>query len=626
MGILFPSTGPISGQQASGGSYYRSPTSGYMVHVFTSSGVLTTFNTFTAQYLVVGGGGSAGAPGFGGNTNTLQQGGGGAGGMRTGCVTLSAKTSYTIQVGGGGIGVPARAPFGTYSQGGPGSWSSFSGPDISTVVSCGGGGGGKLSGSPGASGGGAGAQGASSYSPSNNVLWNGGCGIPGQGNPGGRTYKAGYTGAGGGGAVSAGGDSGTGPGGPAYYAGAGGTGGYFFHTNSRYAGGGGGATAGGISYAGGGGCGGGGMGSYTIPSPGYAAVPGSPGGFATGGGGGGGALNGPGGAGGPGVVVIAYAYNAPSTAFITSFTTTTQQAGIVTTSGGITIALTSASILYNYVNGYWDNTLSKYVGGRWSMKPFNTSTADVSVSAFSNQFNTATSAFAVSAGCSAQRPVVGYAGAVRYNTSLNVMETYSTASGTWFSLPVASYTIEYFVVGAGGAGSATAGGGSGGVLAGFAQVSTGNSYTISVGQGGPGSGGNSYIAVSTISTSSSTAVAYAYGGSAGTTSGGSSGAGYVGQGYPASSTVGAGATGSTGAGIYSSITGTSSIYAAGGTASGGTPGGTNTGNGGSAPGGTGSPGVIHIRYPGSQKGTGGAVSTVGTYTLHAFTSTGIYIA
>jgi hypothetical protein len=36
--------------------------------------------------------------------------------------------------------------------------------------------------------------------------------------------------------------------------------------------------------------------------------------------------------------------------------------------------------------------------------------------------------------------------------------------------------------------------------------------------------------------------------------------------------------------------------------------------------------VIYIRYPGGQRGTGGTVSTVGTYTLHTFISTGTYQA
>jgi hypothetical protein len=36
--------------------------------------------------------------------------------------------------------------------------------------------------------------------------------------------------------------------------------------------------------------------------------------------------------------------------------------------------------------------------------------------------------------------------------------------------------------------------------------------------------------------------------------------------------------------------------------------------------------VGYVRYPGGQRGSGGTVSTVGTYTLHTFISTGTYIA
>jgi hypothetical protein len=91
-------------------------------------------------------------------------------------------------------------------------------------------------------------------------------------------------------------------------------------------------------------------------------------------------------------------------------------------------------------------------------------------------------------------------------------------------------------------------------------------------------------------------------------------------------TAGAGAYSSTGTGIFSQVTGAQVTYGAGGAATGSSPGGTNTGNGGSAPGGTGAPGVVYIRYQGGQRGTGGAVSTVGTYTLHTFVSTGTFTA
>jgi hypothetical protein len=91
-------------------------------------------------------------------------------------------------------------------------------------------------------------------------------------------------------------------------------------------------------------------------------------------------------------------------------------------------------------------------------------------------------------------------------------------------------------------------------------------------------------------------------------------------------TAGAGATSSTGSGIYSLVTGAPTQFAQGGAATGSSPGGTNTGNGGSAPGGTGAPGVVYIRYQGGQRASGGSVSSVGTYTLHTFVSTGTFTA
>jgi hypothetical protein len=46
-------------------------------------------------------------------------------------------------------------------------------------------------------------------------------------------------------------------------------------------------------------------------------------------------------------------------------------------------------------------------------------------------------------------------------------------------------------------------------------------------------------------------------------------------------------------------------------------------NGSSASGGS---GIVIIRYSGSQRGTGGTVTSSGGYTYHTFTSSGTYIA
>jgi hypothetical protein len=62
-----------------------------------------------------------------------------------------------------------------------------------------------------------------------------------------------------------------------------------------------------------------------------------------------------------------------------------------------------------------------------------------------------------------------------------------------------------------------------------------------------------------------------------------------------------------------------------------TPGNVNTGGGGGgglggspAAAGTGGPGIVIFSYVGSQKATGGTVSTVGGNTVHTFTSSGTF--
>jgi len=852
------------------------------VHVFTATGTsyFTASNTITVAFLVVGGGGGGGS-GTGGIGTVVS--GGGAGGVVTGTTLMSAGTTYTITVGSGGGVSPA-------TLGTPGTTSSIVAPDGTNIKGLGGGGGAGPTGNglPGGSGGaGAGGTGTPTavggtalQTTTNQTVISGT--YNNYGFPGGASVPSncGTGGSGGGGAGA------KGTNGANNFVGVGGVGIQYniVGTSTYYAGGGGGA--GNNTTGAAGGLGGGGAGSIAPGVPTSLGIPGTAG---TGGGGGGGNTQvtpGLGGTGGPGIVIISYAYT-----------------GTVTT-----IISTGTSQTYNYVNG------------RWTLRPFNTGTLDISYGAFANQANTATTALAVSAGCTGQRGLPTQTGAVRFNSALNVVETYNTTYNTWTSITAGiPYTIEYLAVAAGGAASATAGGGAGGVLAGFASVTTGNVYTVAVGQGGSGAGGVSYIinnanstaqvtgqqaqggdsiyststgifsgtsyvhiftstgtsyftasnaitvaylvvaggggggrygggggagglvtgtftatvgtvytvqvgsggagwpgcsqsggnagsgrfssissgttvistatggggagtygnpsgspglpggsgggggasntggpttggngvpgqgnpgsgsvapvntnpagggggaggaggpggqggsgSTSTISglatiyagggsgyqvsaplaggsggggtgigvaggatptaidgvrntgggggggkdntvcgvlragnggpgivilsyaytstfytVNSGSAIAFAFGGFAGTATGGASGGGVVGQGFAASSTLGAGAYSAAGTGIYSQVTGAQITYGAGGAATGSSPGGTNTGNGGSAPGGTGAPGVVYIRYTGGQRGTGGTVSTVGTYTLHTFISTGTYTA
>jgi hypothetical protein len=111
--------------------------------------------------------------------------------------------------------------------------------------------------------------------------------------------------------------------------------------------------------------------------------------------------------------------------------------------------------------------------------------------------------------------------------------------------------------------------------------------------------------------------------------GGASGAGPVGgiPSNPNGGTVRGGGAGRCGgficSGFYSAITGSTIQYGMGGS-------GSQTGYGAGGNAGNnqpGSAGVVFIKYLGSQRGLGGnGVTTVGTFTLHTFTSPGTYVA
>lgn len=246
------------------------------------------------------------------------------------------------------------------------------------------------------------------------------------------------------------------------------------------------------------------------------------------------------------------------------------------------------------------------------------------------------------------------------------------------------------VAGGGSGGTAGGGGGAGGLLTGSTNVFVATSYTVTVGGGGAGGGiawGGSGNPGSNSVFSSITALGGGYGGHGGGGNGGSGGGGAQGNGgsgtagqgnaggngnptnssYPGgggggASTVGVNASGRDGGaggnGSSSSITGSSVTYAggggggtrgnnggsagaggsggggAGGATGGGTSGTTNTGSGGGGSGGensgqpvgAGGSGIVIIRYTGSQRGTGGTVTSSGGYTIHTFTSSGTFIA
>ena len=122
------------------------------------------------------------------------------------------------------------------------------------------------------------------------------------------------------------------------------------------------------------------------------------------------------------------------------------------------------------------------------------------------------------------------------------------------------------------------------------------------------------------------------------TGGGGGGAGGIGTaGINSNSTFVAG-----GLGKYYTITGANLMYSCGGRGggdlwTGSAAGSSNTGNGGDGagqstfgvPGGGGGPGgsgIVILRYIGTQRGTGGTVTSANGYTIHTFTSSGTYTA
>mgnify|MGYP001600653551 FL=1 len=259
----------------------------YKVHTFTSDGTftptITGVNKSDVEYLVIAGGGGGGHSDGG---SLRGAGGGGAGGYKTGDLSVTSGTGYSITVGDGGTGGS-----GTYSNAATAGANSV----FSSITSTGGGGGKGHTESADNSTGGSGGGGSWSTSRTS-----GGSASPaGQGNAGGAGGDShpNHGGGGGGGAGAAGSARSSGTGG------AGGVGLASSITGASVtrAGGGGG---GGSSTGGAGGSGGGGAGQSGTSNSSTA-------GTANTGGGGGGAADGSdaGGNGGSGIVIIRYKFN-----------------------------------------------------------------------------------------------------------------------------------------------------------------------------------------------------------------------------------------------------------------------------------------------------------------------------
>jgi hypothetical protein len=303
----------ITSNSTSVGLVYSDSTRGWIAYDGFS---VSPVGPYSVDYLVVAGGGG-GAGGY-------ASGGGGAGGFLTATTTFQPGISYTITVGAGGAGSPARTS--TWLDGRAASGANSAINTVATAI--GGGGGAGNAGGAGSNGGSGGGGGQAAA---------GGAGTAGQGNNGGSGGGSpNYGGGGGGGAT------GTGVNGSSTVGGNGGAGtaSSISGISVTYAGGGGGGTyypnSGGAGTAGSGGAGGGGAGGAgaTTPNAGTAGTNNSGGG---GGGGGGydpGAVSAAGGAGGSGIVIIRYLGSQRGTG------------GTVTSSGGYTIHTFTASSTY----------------------------------------------------------------------------------------------------------------------------------------------------------------------------------------------------------------------------------------------------------------------------------------
>jgi hypothetical protein len=253
---------------------------------------------------------------------------------------------------------------------------------------------------------------------------------------------------------------------------------------------------------------------------------------------------------------------------------------------------------------------------------------------------------------------------------------------------IGGYSVTAMAVaGGGGSGELGGGGGGGGMLTTGAIVAPGTPYSIVIGAGGAGGttvtnngvnttglgitalggGYGAYFAIAggnggsggggsrSVGTAGSGTAGQGNAGGFGAVSGvsqtgGGGGAGAAGQAFTGS------AAGAGGAGASSSISGSAITYAGGGggggngtfpaggggsgggasgvSANGGTAGnGTANlgGGGGGGPaaggsGGSGGSGIFIISYPGSQRGTGGTITSIGGNTIHTFTTSGTYTA
>jgi hypothetical protein len=355
-----------------------------------------------------------------------------------------------------------------------------------------------------------------------------------------------------------------------------------------------------------------------------------------------------------------------------------------------TTALVSSDLIANYLYVIvYDGTQFQVVGVSATTFANLTISGVLTLSGAGVQLTSSgTGAWKMPVGTTGQRPT-GASGLIRMNSTTSNPEWYDTTTSSWlqFSQP-AGYSVNYLAVAGGGGGGHTVagGGGAGGLLASTTSLSSGTAYTITIGAGGAGASTAASPGTNGTNTSFSTFATPIGGGGGGSGSaaavaGGSGGGGSYTSTTGAVGTVGQGNTGGNGlnsgnqgggggggssaagviattggggaggAGTVSTITGTSVTYAgggggatgtgaggAGGAGGGGAGAANNTGSGvagsantgggggGGGTGGNGGSGIVIIAYLGSQRGTGGTVTSSGGYTIHTFTSSSTYNA
>lgn len=599
----------------------------YVYHICTVSGIFVPNFTGTVEVLVVAGGGGGG----------MDMGGGGGGGgvLSNASYSVTAGSPITVTVGGGGVGAPAGGPPSNpnYHQFVV-SATSGSNSVFGSITAIGGGYGGSSYfgytpnygyGANGGSGGG-----ASGYSDGNGGR--NGTGTSGQGNNGGASLGQYYSGGGGGaGAVGQqnpphGGDGilnnilgvnyywGGGGGGAAYSAGVGGNGGK--------GGGGGGSSAGlgdtnGMLHGKNAGAGGGGD---------WVNSPGGDGGQYTGGGGGGGMhynRNNRGGNGGSGIVIIRHldtsgtsTFNGRNAEKISSLVFSMDAANIGKGS--------SVEVLVVAGGGGGGSDMGGGGGGGQAF-----------VTNYSVRINTPINVVVGAGGSGAtgyaNYPPPGYNGVNTRFGNLTAIGGGGGGSGHYFP---PEYGVGHGQDGGNAGGDApkwgrNKGNGTLSSYGGYEGAASGHygdgSYTAGGGGGNrqPGSGGRGswqagHGGIGLYSDINGTG--YYWGGGGGgagyqnTSGNGGNGGGGGGSGWST------GIAGTGGAGLNAGGNGTLNT-----SSSGGGVGGTNTGGGGGggghqSSGGNGGSGIVIVRYAGSQKATGGTITSSGGYTIHTFTS------